>query len=207
MSDGANEITARDALRQVYDQPAEMTTKKILNRLDDHCRRFIALSPFLTIASTSDSGTDCSPRGDEPGFVRVVDDRTLILPDRRGNNILDTLQNVLVRPDVGLLFLVPGLNETLRVNGKARLVTDPRLLQAMAIRGTIVPSSAMEIAVEQVYFHCGRAILRADLWNADKKVGRDAFPLLGNVLADQIRGVDADATNKRLETAYTTNLY
>ncbi|MGU9978950.1 pyridoxamine 5'-phosphate oxidase family protein [Phreatobacter sp. HK31-P] len=114
---------------------------------------------------------------------------------------------MLARPDVGLLFLVPGLNETLRVNGKARLVTDPGLLQAMAIRGTIVPSSAMEIAVEQVYFHCGRAILRADLWNADKKVGRDAFPLLGTVLADQIRSVDADATNKRLETAYTTNLY
>jgi predicted pyridoxine 5'-phosphate oxidase superfamily flavin-nucleotide-binding protein len=95
----------------------------------------------------------------------------------------------------------------LRVNGRARIVTDPAVLQSMAIKGTIVPSSAMEIAVDQVYFHCGRSILRADLWNADKKVGRDAFPTLGTVLADQIAGVEASATDKRLEAAYTTNLY
>ncbi|WP_439572111.1 pyridoxamine 5'-phosphate oxidase family protein [Phreatobacter sp.] len=207
MSDGPHEITGTDTLRQIYDQPAETTQKKILTRLDDHCRRFIALSPYLTIASTSTSGTDCSPRGDEPGFVKVVDDQTLLLPDRRGNNLLDTLQNVLERPQVGLLFLVPGLNETLRINGRARIVTDPEVLQSMAIKGRIVPGSAMQIAVEQVYFHCGRSILRADLWNPDKRVGRDAFPLLGTVLSDQIAGVDAEATNKRLETAYTTNLY
>ena len=207
MSDGIDAVRDTGALRQIYDQPAETAMKKILDRLDAHCRRFIALSPYLTIASTSATGTDCSPRGDEPGFVKVVDDHTLLLPDRRGNNLLDTLQNVLAKPDVGLLFLVPGLNETLRVNGKARIVTDPAVLQSMAIKGKIVPSSAMEIAVEQVYFHCGRSILRADLWNPDKKVGRDAFPMLGTVLADQVAGVDADATNKRLETAYTTNLY
>jgi PPOX class probable FMN-dependent enzyme len=207
MSDGMNDIADVGRLREVYDQPAETVTKKILDRLDRHCRRFIALSPYLTIASTSAAGTDCSPRGDEPGFVHVADDRTLLLPDRRGNNLLDTLQNVLVRPDVGLLFLVPGLNETLRVNGKARIITDPVVLQSMAIKGKIVPSSAMEIAVEQVYFHCGRSILRADLWNPERKVGRDAFPMLGEVLADQVAGVDADATNKRLEIAYTTNLY
>jgi PPOX class probable FMN-dependent enzyme len=207
MSDGVAQICGVDELRQVYDQPAETVTKKILDRLDAHCRRFIALSPYLTIASTSAHGTDCSPRGDEPGFVRVVGDRTLLLPDRRGNNLLDTLQNVLARPEVGLLFLVPGLTETLRVNGKARIVSDPQVLQSMAIKGKIVPSSAMEIAVEQVYFHCGRSILRADLWNPDKRVGRDAFPMLGTVLADQVAGVDAEATNKRLEIAYTTALY
>jgi uncharacterized protein len=139
--------------------------------------------------------------------VKVVDDVTLLVPDRRGNNILDTLQNVLERPQVGLLFLVPGLNETLRVNGRATIVTDPAVLQSMAIKGKIVPASAMQIAIEQVYFHCGRSLLRADLWNPEKKVARDAFPLLGTVLADQIKGVDADATNKRLEIAYTTNLY
>lgn len=204
---GTGVIGDAGALRQVYDQPAEMTQKKILDRLDAHCRRFIALSPFLTIASTGAGGTDCSPRGDEPGFVQVLDDRTLLLPDRRGNNILDTLQNVMARPDVGLLFFVPGLNETLRVNGRARIVTDPALLQSMAIKGRIVPGSALEIAVEQVYFHCGRALLRADLWNDGKKVGREAFPPLGTVLADQIQGVDAEATNRRLEIAYTTNLY
>lgn len=207
MSDGMTEITGTERLREVYDQPAETATKKILSRLDAHCRRFIALSPYLTIASTGPAGADCSPRGDEPGFVQVVDDHTLLLPDRRGNNLLDTLQNVLQHPQVGLLFLVPGLNETLRVNGKARILTDPAVLQAMAIKGKIVPNSAMQIAVEQVYFHCGRSILRADLWNPQKKVGRDAFPLLGTVLADQVAGVDPEATNKRLEVAYTTNLY
>ena len=195
------------ALRQVYGQPAEVTQKKVLDRLDAHCRRFIALSPFLTIASTGTTGTDCSPRGDEPGFVHVVDASTLLLPDRRGNNILDTLQNVLERPDVALLFLVPGLNETLRVNGKARIVTDPAVLQSMAVKGRIVPGSALEITVEQVYFHCGRSLLRADLWNPDKRVAREDFPRLGTILADQIEGVDAEATNDRLEVAYTTNLY
>jgi PPOX class probable FMN-dependent enzyme len=210
MSDGMteiSEITATEQLRQTYDQPAELTQKKILDRLDAHARRFIALSPFLTIASASATGTDCSPRGDAPGFVTVVDDKTLLLPDRRGNNILDTLQNVLAKPEVGLLFFVPGLNETLRVNGRARIVTDEAVLQPMAINGKIVPSSAMEIMVEQVYFHCGRALLRADLWNPEKKVARTDFPPLGTVLADQIKGVDADAANKRLEAAYTTNLY
>ncbi|WP_439573569.1 pyridoxamine 5'-phosphate oxidase family protein [Phreatobacter sp.] len=203
----AGTIDDTEALRRVYDQPAEVTQKKVLDRLDAHCRRFIALSPFLTIASTGPAGTDCSPRGDAPGFVHVVDDHTLLLPDRRGNNILDTLQNVLERPDVGLLFLVPGLNETLRVNGKARIVTDPAVLQSMAIRDRIVPDSALEVTVEQAYFHCGRSLLRADLWNPDKRIARDAFPRLGTVLADQIQGIDAEAANQRLEIAYTTNLY
>lgn len=207
MTSTAQPIENAEGLRAVYDQPAELTRKKIRDRLDAHCRRFIALSPFLTIASTGPSGTDCSPRGDAPGFVQVVDDRTLLLPDRRGNNILDTLQNVLAHPDVGLLFFVPGLNETLRVNGKARIVTDPAVLQGMAIKDRIVPSSALQIAVEQVYFHCGRSILRAELWKPERMVGRDAFPTLGTVLADQIAGVDAGATDQRLEAAYTTHLY
>lgn len=207
MTSTAQPIENAEGLRAVYDQPAELTRKKIRDRLDAHCRRFIALSPFLTIASTGPSGTDCSPRGDAPGFVQVVDDRTLLLPDRRGNNILDTLQNVLAHPDVGLLFFVPGLNETLRVNGKARIVTDPAVLKGMAIKDRIVPSSALQIAVEQVYFHCGRSILRAELWKPERMVGRDAFPTLGTVLADQIAGVDAVATDQRLEAAYTTHLY
>lgn len=201
------EITGTGQLREIYAEPAEMTMKKILDRVDAHARRFIALSPFLTIASTNAGGTDCSPRGDEPGFVTVVDDKTLLLPDRRGNNILDTAQNVLANPEVGLLFMVPGLNETLRINGRARIVTDPDALQRMAIRGTIVPSSAMEIAVDQVYFHCGRAVLRADLWNPEKKRTRAEFPTLGTILADQIAGVDGKAADQRLDIAYTTNLY
>lgn len=207
MSDGVSVITDRTTLRQTYDQPVEMARHKVLDHVDGHARRFIGMSPFMTIASTSAAGTDCSPRGDDPGFVQVVNEKTLLLPDRRGNNLLDTMQNVLEHPQVGLLFLVPGLNETLRVNGRARIVTDPAVLQSMAIKGKIVPASAMEITVEQAYFHCGRAILRADLWNPEKKRARDDFPMLGTVLADQIKGFDGDAANKRLEVAYTTNLY
>lgn len=201
------EITDVATLREAYTDPGDLARKKIMPRLDPHARRFIALSPFLTVASSSASGTDCSPRGDAPGFVTVVDDTTLLVPDRRGNNLLDTLQNVLAKPEVGLLFFVPGLNETLRVNGRARIVTDPTVLQSMAIRGTIVPSSAMEVTIEQVYFHCGRSLLRARLWNAEHQIKREDFPLLGTIIADQIQGVDGDKANQSLEIAYTTNLY
>ncbi|CEJ11686.1 Pyridoxamine 5'-phosphate oxidase [bacterium YEK0313] len=201
------EITDVATLREAYTDPGDLARKKIMPRLDAHARRFIALSPFLTVASSSASGTDCSPRGDAPGFVTVVDDTTLLVPDRRGNNLLDTLQNVLAKPEVGLLFFVPGLNETLRVNGRARIVTDPAVLQSMAIRGTIVPSSAMEVTIEQVYFHCGRSLLRARLWNAEHQIKREDFPLLGTIIADQIQGVDGDKANQSLEIAYTTNLY
>ncbi|QCI66915.1 pyridoxamine 5'-phosphate oxidase family protein [Phreatobacter stygius] len=201
------EIKDTTELRQSYAEPGELVLKKVMPRLDNHARRFIALSPFLTVASSSDKGTDCSPRGDAPGFVHVVDDTTLLVPDRRGNNLLDTLQNVLAKPEVGLLFFVPGLNETLRVNGRARIVTDPARLEPMAIKGTIVPSSAMEVTIDQVYFHCGRSLLRADLWNPAKKIGRDDFPLLGTIIADQVKGIDADKTNQSLAVAYTTNLY
>ncbi|MGL4286007.1 MAG: pyridoxamine 5'-phosphate oxidase family protein [Phreatobacter sp.] len=202
-----SEIKDTTELRQSYAEPGELVLKKVMPRLDGHARRFIALSPFLTVASSSGTGTDCSPRGDAPGFVQVVDDETLLVPDRRGNNLLDTLQNVLAKPEVGLLFFVPGLNETLRVNGRARIVTDPAVLEPMAIKGTIVPSSAMEVTIAQVYFHCGRSLLRADLWNPAKKIGRDDFPLLGTIIADQVKGVDADKTNQNLTVAYTTNLY
>lgn len=201
------EITDVATLREAYTDPGDLARKKIMPRLDPHARRFIALSPFLTIASSSADGTDCSPRGDGPGFVTVVDDTTLLVPDRRGNNLLDTLQNVLAKPEVGLLFFVPGLNETLRVNGRARIVTDPTVLQSMAIRGTIVPSSAMEVTIEQVYFHCGRSLLRARLWNAERQIKREDFPLLGTIIADQVQGVDGDKANQNLEIAYTTNLY
>lgn len=201
------DITDVATLREAYADPGDLARKKIMPCLDPHARRFIALSPFLTIASSSASGTDCSPRGDAPGFVTVVDDTTLLVPDRRGNNLLDTLQNVLTKPEVGLLFFVPGLNETLRVNGRARIVTDAAVLQSMAIRGTIVPSSAMEVTIEQVYFHCGRSLLRARLWNAEHQVKRDEFPLLGTIIADQVKGVDGDKANQNLEIAYTTNLY
>lgn len=195
------EITDEAALRGTY-APAGDIRKKIMPRLDKHAKHFISLSPFAALATHGPDGSDCSPRGDAPGFVRIVDDETLILPDRRGNNLLDSLSNVMASPDVGLLFFVPGVNETLRVNGTARITTDPELLASMESHNA-KPQSAMVITVREVFFHCGRAILRADLWNPEKKIERSTFPTLGRIIADQIAGIDADKTDKGLADAYS----
>lgn len=195
------EINDETVLRNTYASAGDVR-RKIMPRLSQHAKHFISLSPFATLATHGPNGSDCSPRGDAPGFVRIVDDQTLILPDRRGNNLLDSLSNVMTSPDVGLLFFVPGVNETLRVNGTARVTTDPELLAGMESHNT-KPQSAMVITIREVYFHCGRAILRADLWNPEKKIERSTFPTLGRIIADQVAGVDADQADKGLADAYT----
>lgn len=199
-------LESETALRDCYDQPSDLVQKKILRRLDQHARAFIALSPFAVLATHGPDGSDASPRGDAPGFVQVVDDVTLLLPDRRGNNLIDSLRNVVASPEVGLLFLVPGINETLRVNGTAKVITDPQILAPLAAQGKL-PSSALEISVREVYFHCGKAMIRSDLWNADRHVPRTSFPTLGRVIADQVAGVDADAADVNLAESYKTRLY
>ena len=199
-------LDSDSALRDCYDQPNEMVQKKLLRRLDRHARAFIALSPFAVLATHGPGGSDASPRGDAPGFVQVVDDVTLLLPDRRGNNLIDSLRNIVASPDVGLLFLVPGINETLRVNGTAKVITDAARLEPMAAQGK-VPASALEISVREVYFHCGKAMLRSDLWNAEKHVPRSSFPTLGRVLADQVAGIDAEAADVNLAESYKSRLY
>jgi PPOX class probable FMN-dependent enzyme len=194
------------SLRDCYDRPSEMVQKKILHRLDSHARAFIALSPFVVLATHGPEGSDASPRGDAPGFVQAVDDVTLLLPDRRGNNLIDSLRNVVASPDVGLLFLVPGINETLRVNGTAQVITDAEKLQPLAAQGR-VPASALQIGVREVFFHCGKAMIRADLWNAGKHVPRGSFPTLGRVIADQVAGIDAEAADANLAESYRNRLY
>lgn len=199
-------IRSEAELRETYAPAGEAASRKLMPRLDKHARAFIALSPFLVIASRGVGGADCSPRGDGPGFVQVVDDRTLLIPDRRGNNLLDTLGNVVADPEVGLLFFVPGVAETLRANGTARIVSDPGLLEPLAVRGQ-VPASAMEVTIRQVYFHCGRSLIRARLWDPSTQVEKGGFPSLGRIIADQVAGVDAEEADKRLAEAYTTRLY
>ncbi|MFN4276152.1 MAG: pyridoxamine 5'-phosphate oxidase family protein [Ferrovibrio sp.] len=199
-------LSSESDLRDSYDQPSELVQKKILPRLDKHAKAFIALSPFVVLATHGPDGADASPRGDAPGFVRVEDDVTLLLPDRRGNNLIDSLRNVVASSDVGLLFFVPGINETLRVNGTARVITDPARLQPMIAQGKL-PASALEISVREVYFHCGKAMIRSDLWNAEKHVPRSSFPTLGRVIADQVGGLDAEAADANLEESYKNRLY
>lgn len=193
-------------LSQVYEQPSELVQKKILSRLDRHARAFIALSPFVVLATHGPGGSDASPRGDAPGFVQVLDDATLLLPDRRGNNLIDSLRNIAAAPEIGLLFMVPGINETLRVNGSARIVTDAAILAPLAAQGKI-PTSALEIQVLEVFFHCGKALIRSQLWQSESRVPRDAFPTLGRVIADQIQGVDGTEADVHLEESYRNRLY
>ncbi len=202
-----NDISDTATLRAHYGPVSELAARKVMNRLDEHCRNFIALSPFLVLASSDgEGGSDASPRGDAPGFVRVLDDTSLLLPDRPGNRRMDTYGNVLVRPGIGLVFLVPGINETLRVNGTARVVTDGDLLASVAAEG-VVPHSALLITVHEAFFHCGKALIRSHLWDASRQVERRSFPSLGRILADQIRGMDAAVADAQVEEGYRTRLY
>ncbi|MDX6750923.1 pyridoxamine 5'-phosphate oxidase family protein [Geminicoccaceae bacterium 1502E] len=195
------------ALRALYGEPSDIARRKELDALDPHARAFIALSPFVVLASADGEGRlDATPRGDAPGFVAVLDERRLLVPDRRGNNRIDTLANVAVNPRIGMVFLVPGLNETLRVNGRARITTDAALLEPLAVQGRM-PTSALLVEVEEVYFHCGKAMIRSSLWDPERQVAKGSFPSLGRIVADQIAGLDAGAAEERIEESYRTRLY
>jgi len=196
-------------LRTIYGTPPadSLAVRCVLPHLDKHHRAFIALSPFVVIASADAQGlSDVSPRGDLPGFVAAPDDHTLLLPDRPGNNKLETLSNILENPNVALIFFVPGRNDSLRVNGRARITTDPALLDPLAAQGKS-PRSALIVTVEQAWLHCGKALIRSRLWDTEAKVAPDALPTLGKMLADQVAGVDAAQTDARLENANKNRLW
>ncbi len=195
-------------LRQVYRPPAARAGLKVLDHLDVHCRKFIALSPFYVISSArADGRADASPRGDPPGsLAHVLDDKTLLLPDRPGNRQVDTLMNLIERPYVGLVFFVPGLTETLRVNGRAEMSTEAELLQPLAIKGKL-PICVLKVTVEEAFLHCAKALIRARLWEADAQVERSCFPTYGRVLADQIAGADAAEIDAGEEESARTELY
>lgn len=204
-------ITDEARLRERYAAPADLVRRKVLPRLDAHCRNFIALSPFLCLGTSTAAGGDVTPRGDAPGFVHVLDDATLALPDWPGNNRLDALTNILANPKVGLLFLIPGVDEMLRVNGSASISASAALLARWNVDGRHrQPKSVVLIAVEEAYLHCGKALMRSRLWHDDYKVDRAAaLPSLGRMLKDQIP--TAPHTVEELEAAvnegYTKRLY
>jgi uncharacterized protein len=199
-------ITRAD-LRALYGEPSELAARKAIPRLDRHCRRFIELSPFLVMAtSDADGRCDASPKGDAPGFVQVPDERTILIPDRVGNNRVDSLQNILANPRIGLIFFLPGYQETLRVNGRAEISTDPTLLDATAHAGK-PPKSVIVVTVEEAYMHCGKALIRSQLWDPARHLEKGAFPSLARVLADQINGVDVAETETMLADNYKNELY
>ncbi|MBP7669687.1 MAG: pyridoxamine 5'-phosphate oxidase family protein [Ferrovibrio sp.] len=175
-------ITSVAELEKLYGEAQETSTAKEVDYITPHYRRFIEASPFVVLATSGPEGLDASPRGDKAGFVRIQDDRTLLLPDRRGNNRVDSLRNIVRDPRVGLLFLVPGSGTTLRVNGRGVLSIDPALLESFAVEEK-APRSVLVLQVESVYFQCARAIMRSELWNPERHVDPKSLPTAGQILA------------------------
>ncbi len=205
----AHTISTPTELRELYGFPPDnsLAVRCVLPSLDQHHRAFIALSPFIVISSADANGmTDVSPRGDLPGFVTVLDEQTLVIPDRPGNKKLVTLSNILGNPNVALIFFVPGRVDSLRVNGKVRITTDPTLLAPLAVQEKS-PKSGLVVTVEQAWLHCGKALIRSRLWELETQIAPDALPTLGQMLADQIAGVDADKADARLESNAKNKLW
>lgn len=200
-------VRSVEELTHLYEKPSERAILKQIDRLDEHCRAFIAASPFLLFATCGRSGVDVSPRGDEPGFVHVEDDKTLLMPDRRGNNRIDSLRNIVQNPIAGMIFLVPGVNETFRVNGDAHISVDPALLERFVIDGR-TPRSVIVITVREAFMQCARALVRSDLWNPEKHVPRSALPSIGTILEAHTGGnVDAAQYDEQAQETVPKTLY
>jgi PPOX class probable FMN-dependent enzyme len=176
-------IATIDQLEAIYGQPNDASTVKVADRITAAYRVLIDESPFAALATCGPEGLDCSPRGDLPGFVRIHDEKTLMMPDRRGNNRVDSLRNIVRDPRVALLFLIPGSGSTLRVNGHAQVSADPDLLASFRMEGK-TPRTVIVMTVDEVYFQCARAIVRSDLWNPDRRIDPKSLPTPGQILAD-----------------------
>ncbi len=175
-------VSSEERLREIIGGPSALVAAKVADRLNDLTRQFVERSPFVCVAtSRPDGGLDISPRGDPAGFVRILDDRRLLIPERPGNRLADTLTNLLADPRIGLLFLIPGVGETFRVNGRAAIVDDPVLLAESAVEGR-VPKLGVLVTVEEAFTHCPKALIRSDLWNPDRHVDREELPSSGAIL-------------------------
>ncbi|MGH6740469.1 MAG: pyridoxamine 5'-phosphate oxidase family protein [Bradyrhizobium sp.] len=199
-------ITDEASLRTLHHQPMSRATDKVLRALDKHCRQIISLSPFCLVATQGPNGADVSPRGDPAGFVRVLDERTLLVPDRVGNNRLDGMTNLLVNPRLGLLFLVPGMNETLRINGTARITDDARLLAPSAINNN-VPKVGLIVAVEEAFLHCGKALIRSALWDRTRHIDRASLPTYAEMLLDHVNGLTDEENERQTQVMAERGLY
>ena len=208
------EFLVRDEaeLRSLFPPTNPIAVDKCQDRLDRHAVDFVARAPFLCIGTQSPDGSaDVSPRGDPRGFVKVLDDRTLLIPDRPGNNRLDTQTNILANPAVGLLFMIPGFDDTMRVNGKASITRDPDLLALLAVRDR-TPRVAIVVAVEEVFLHCAKAFRRSKLWDPDERQDRSEMPSLVNIILDQTSGAPEDPEEMKkidadLEVEYEKTMY
>jgi uncharacterized protein len=180
-------VTSVDMLERIYGQPYGPSLAKETDRITTHYRAFIEAAPFFALATSGPDGLDCSPRGDAPGFVRVHDEKTLLVPDRLGNNRADSLRNILQDPRVALLFLIPGCGETIRVNGRAAISADPALTQSFIVNGK-TPRAVLIVTVDRIYYQCAKAIVRSRLWDASRQVERKSLPSSGMILAELTDG-------------------
>jgi hypothetical protein len=176
----AHTLTSVEQLEALYGQPVSRSLSKEIDYISDHYRSFIEAAPFVVVATIGPDGIDCSPRGDPPGFVRVVDPHTVLIPDRRGNNRLDSLRNIVQDPLISLLFLIPGVGEAMRINGRAEITTDPQLCASFAMQGK-VPQSIIRVKVDRIYFQCQKALTRSRLWQQDAKIDRTLLPTAGEM--------------------------
>lgn len=202
----AGTVRTAEALRELYKPANPRSVAKQLRSLDRHCRRFVELSPFMLMGSGGASGQDVSPRGGPPGFVKVADANTLLVPDFPGNNRLDTLENLLEDARVGLLFLVPGVDETLRANGTATVETDLALRASTTVDGRM-PITVIRVTVEQAYLHCGKALMRSALWDPALHVERTSLPSMGEMLKEQINWDKPAETQAEMLERYRATLY
>jgi PPOX class probable FMN-dependent enzyme len=200
-------VTSLAQLEALYGEPFGPAIVKEIDHVNAHYRAFIEAAPFCALATSGPGGLDCTPRGDPPGFVRVQDEKTLLIPDRRGNNRIDTLRNLIADSRVALLFLIPGCGETVRVNGRATISIDPTLCGDFVVNGK-TPRCVIVVAVERVYFQCSKAIVRSKLWDAATQIERRSLPSTGTILAGISKGKiggpehDRAAPERLKETIY-----
>lgn len=199
-------ITTLDELLGLYGEPPPGAITKERTEIGAHYRALLEAAPFCALATVGGEHVDCTPRGDDPGFVRVVDEHTLEMPDRRGNNRLDSLRNILEDPRVALLFLIPRRNETMRVTGRASITTDPATLARHAV-GDKEPTTVIRVAVERAYYQCGKALMRSHLWQPDEWPAIDHLPTTGTISASFNEGVDAADYDATLEARLRDSMY
>jgi PPOX class probable FMN-dependent enzyme len=209
-------VTSLAELDATVPPPSEGAAGKTMRRIERYARQYIGLSPFCCLATSDGRGNaDVTPRGDKPGFVRVIDDHTLLIPERPGNNRMDSLRNIVQHPSLGLLFLIPGFEDTLRVNGRGRVTRDPKLLAESAVDGKL-PRFGVLVAVDEVFFHCAKAFRRSRLWDPAAQVPRNTLPTLARMIMDQMAEVanqarpdqaEVSAVDAEIEEDYRTQLY
>lgn len=202
-----NMVSTIAELEAIYGEPLAQSLVKEIDYISDHYRAFIEQSPFMVLASVAEEGLDCSPRGDPAGFVRVVDEKTVMIPDRRGNNRIDTLRNLVRDPRVSLLFLVPGVGETLRINGRAAISVDPDLCASFDMNGK-TPRSVIVVTAERVYFQCQKALARSRLWDPEARIERKELPSAGDILQKLSKNdFDGDAYDKNYPERLKKTIY